>query len=58
MSFYDIFTFYTAKSVVIATIFAVVFGRLNINAYLCTAKIVAIATKFAVRLIKTKELWL
>ena len=52
MSFYDISTPYTAKTVAIATIFAVVFGRLNINAYLCTAKTVAIATKFAVRMIK------
>ena len=48
----------TANLVVIATFFAVTFGIFNINSYFCTAKTVAIATKFAVRIIKGKEIWL
>ena len=48
----------TANLVAIETFFAVIFGIFNINSYLCTAKTVAIATKFAVRIIKGKEIWL
>ena len=51
ISQYAYFPRSTAKTVAIATKVAVIFGKFNINVYLCTAKTVVIATKVAVRIV-------